>query len=79
MVEDKPKFQRDLAAMGIESVNLWYEPHPVCPTDLAEEVSRWRRHLLELPIHQGLNESDVDRVADSVISILDKHQTKGFC
>lgn len=70
MVPDKVRFQQRLATLGVESVNLWDASHPSCPPDLAAEVSNWRRHCLELPIHQELSLADVDRVADAVLTVL---------
>jgi hypothetical protein len=70
MVEDKPRFQRELERLGVQSVNLWDASHPTCPPDLAAEVSGWRRHCLELPIHQELGPESIDRVADAVLTVL---------
>lgn len=72
LVPDKVRFQQDLAALDVQSVNLWDAPHPSCPPELAAEVSHWRRHCLELPIHQELSSADIDRVADTVIAVLAK-------
>jgi dTDP-4-amino-4,6-dideoxygalactose transaminase len=73
MVPDKPRFQRQLEDLGVQTVNLWDASHPTCPPDLAEEVSGWRRQCLELPIHQELSPGDVDRVADAVLTVLARH------
>lgn len=70
MVPDKPRFQEELLRLGVQSVNLWDASHPSCPPDLAQEVSGWRRHCLELPIHQELRPEDIDRVAAAVLTIL---------
>lgn len=70
MVPDKIRFQRELEGLGVQSVNLWDAPHPTCPPGLAEEVAGWRRHCLELPIHQELNADQVDRVADAFLRVL---------
>jgi dTDP-4-amino-4,6-dideoxygalactose transaminase len=74
MVPDKPRFQRELDRLGVQSVNLWNASHPTCPPDLAEEVSGWRRHCLELPIHQELGTDDIDRVAQAVLTVLSREQ-----
>jgi dTDP-4-amino-4,6-dideoxygalactose transaminase len=71
-VPDKVRFQQELEALGVQSVNLWDAPHPTCPPGLAAEVSYWRHHCLELPIHQELSVADIDRVADAVIRVLEK-------
>jgi dTDP-4-amino-4,6-dideoxygalactose transaminase len=70
LVPDKVRFQNDLNALDIQSVNLWDASHPSCPPDLAAEVFPWRRDCLELPIHQELSPAEVDRVADAVIETL---------
>ena len=70
LVPDKIRFQQGLERLGVQSVNLWDVAHPTCPSELAEEVSGWRRHCLELPIHQELSPQDVDRVADAVLCVL---------
>jgi dTDP-4-amino-4,6-dideoxygalactose transaminase len=70
MVPDKVRVQRDLARLGIGSVNLWDTSHPTCPADLAAQVSRWRRECLELPIHQELDEATIDRVAQAVLTVV---------
>jgi len=70
MVPDKPRFQQELNGLGVQSVDLWDAPHPTCPPDLADEVSSWRRHCLELPIHQELSPDDIDRIAEAVLTVL---------
>jgi dTDP-4-amino-4,6-dideoxygalactose transaminase len=70
MVPEKVRFQRRLASLGVESVNLWDASHPTCPASLAAEVSEWRRHCLELPIHQELSAEDIDRVGAAAVSVL---------
>jgi len=75
MVPDKVRFQQDLAALGVESVNLWDASHPSCPADLAAEVAHWREHCLELPIHQELQECTIDRVAAAVSAVWQQHHS----
>jgi perosamine synthetase len=70
MVPDKVAFQQELERLGVQSVNLWDAAHPTCPPALAEDVEGWRRHCLELPIHQELTADEVDRVADAVLHVL---------
>ncbi len=72
MVPDKVRFQRELEGFGVQSVNLWDIGHPTCPPDLAEEVSGWRRHCLEIPIHQELTADDIDRLAEAVLTVFGK-------
>ncbi len=70
MVPDKPRFQQEMESLGVQTVNLWDTSHPTCAPDLAEEVSGWRRHCLELPMHQELGPEDIYRVADAVLTLL---------
>lgn len=76
LVPDKRRFQQDLASRGVESVNLWDAPHPSCPRSVAADVSHWREHCLELPIHQELSDRAIDRVADAVSSVWDRHHAR---
>ena len=64
------------AALGVESVNLWDASHPTCPAALAAEVSHWRRHCLELPIHQELDGDAIDRVATAVLTVLESQRSR---
>ncbi|MCO6432540.1 MAG: DegT/DnrJ/EryC1/StrS aminotransferase family protein [Deltaproteobacteria bacterium] len=70
LVSDKKSFRDALSARGIGSVNIWSTHHPACPPHLAKEVDYLRNHLVELPIHQQLNEYDMERIAAAVTSIL---------
>lgn len=70
LVPNKVRFQENLAALGVQSVNLWDTSHPTCPPDLADEVAPWRRHCLELPIHQELTPAQIDVVAEAVLQVL---------
>jgi len=74
MVPDKVRFQRDLAVYGVESVNLWDASHPSCPRALAAEVAHWREQCLEIPIHQELDVSTIDRIAAAVASVWQRHE-----
>jgi dTDP-4-amino-4,6-dideoxygalactose transaminase len=67
IVKDKSAVMSELDALGVGSVNLWWEPHPACPANLAAEVAYLRTHLLELPIHQSLSLNQIDRVADAFL------------
>jgi perosamine synthetase len=69
VVEDKIRFRADLAARGIGSVNLWSQPHPACPNNITAQTANWRRTILELPIHQQLNEDDIERIAEEVLAL----------
>lgn len=73
LVPNREQVRSQLQALGVESGNYWPAPHATCPADLAAEVAPWRQRCLELPIHQELSESDIDRVAKAVIEVLTRH------
>jgi dTDP-4-amino-4,6-dideoxygalactose transaminase len=75
MVPDKARFLEGLARQGVQSADWWSRSHPTCPPDLAREVAGWRRHCLELPIHQALTPEDMDRIAEAVVRVLDDAET----
>lgn len=68
--ERKLELHEEMSRLGVQTIYLWHNDHPACPPDLAAEAAPWRSHLIELPIHQGLSIEDVDRVADTVLSLL---------
>jgi dTDP-4-amino-4,6-dideoxygalactose transaminase len=70
LVPDKLRFKQSLERLGVQSGNWWDDAHPTCPPVLADEVAGWRRQCLELPIHQELSGTHVDRVANAVLSVL---------
>lgn len=69
VVENKPRFRADLLRRGIDSVNLWSQPHPASPCEKMVDVAKWRSTILELPIHQQLDGDDVERVAKEVLQL----------
>jgi dTDP-4-amino-4,6-dideoxygalactose transaminase len=75
MVSDKARFQESLARQGVQSADWWSGSHPTCPPDLARDVAGWRRHCLEVPIHQGLTPEDMDLIAEAVVRVLDNAKT----
>jgi len=64
LVEDKPAVEQQLLARGIGTINMWSRRHPDVPEGAFPDVEFLRRHVLELPIHQGLQSEHVDRVAE---------------
>lgn len=69
VVRDKLHFRRELLRRGVDSVNLWSQPHPASPCEKMSRVTKWRSTILELPIHQQLDGDDVERVAREVLSL----------
>jgi perosamine synthetase len=70
VVPDKVRFRMKLSAHNIGSVNLWSQPHPRHPEAETEQTARWRRSILELPIHQQLDSEDIERIAKTVSILL---------
>jgi dTDP-4-amino-4,6-dideoxygalactose transaminase len=52
-----------LQSHGIEAIDFWSEHDPACDPDEFPEVMALRREILELPIHQSLDDDAVDFVA----------------
>jgi dTDP-4-amino-4,6-dideoxygalactose transaminase len=68
-VRDKEEAERRFRDRGIETINMWSRHHPASPAGSFPEVDFLRRHVLELPIHQGLRASHVDYVARAASTI----------
>jgi len=56
-------FARSLAGWGVEAVAWWDEFHPAVPWAEFPEAQALKRRVLALPVHQGLSEADMERVA----------------
>jgi len=74
VVDDKVTAQHALRERGVGSVNLWSQSHSVCPKELTAEVMPWRRHILELPVHQLLDGNDIERVGKITRAYLENHR-----
>jgi dTDP-4-amino-4,6-dideoxygalactose transaminase len=75
LVEDKAAAARALWARGVDAVEFWNEGDPQAP---AAPAARFLRdHVLELPLHQDLSTSQVQYVADQVLSIPHLHWSQG--
>jgi len=69
LVPDKVALGRRFAIEGIETINMWSRRHPDVPEGAFPEVEFLRRHVLELPIHQGLRFEHIDYVAERASAI----------
>lgn len=67
VVSDKPRFLERLAAQGIEGADAWPIPHPALPTGQFSSAATLRSTLVGLPVHHGLREGDLDRVASAAL------------
>ena len=59
-----------LRARGIDAIDFWSSGDPACDAARFPEVAALRRHDLELPIHQSLDDEAIDRVAHAVKQVL---------
>ena len=64
LVEDKVALERRFSDEGVETINMWSRRHPDVPEGAFPDVEFLRRHVLELPIHQGLRQEHIDYVAE---------------
>jgi dTDP-4-amino-4,6-dideoxygalactose transaminase len=70
LVENKRAVKEGLERLGVECIDFWSQTHPTCPPDLTAEISEWRNQCLALPNHQSLNQRQIDRTADALLSVL---------
>jgi dTDP-4-amino-4,6-dideoxygalactose transaminase len=63
-VPDKEALQPRLSEAGVGSVNMWRRFHRSIPVGAYPSVAFLRDHLLELPVHQGLEPRHIDYVAE---------------
>jgi len=70
LAEDKRAFCSKLVGQGVGAVNFWSNPHPDVPSDEFPEVNYLRNHVLELPIHQGLEEKHMEFIASKLRGII---------
>ncbi len=62
-VKDKVATEQALRREGVGTINMWSRHHPDSPEGSFQDVDYLRKHVLELPIHQGLRFEHVDFVA----------------
>jgi dTDP-4-amino-4,6-dideoxygalactose transaminase len=67
VVSDKPRFLERLAARGIEGADAWPVAHPSLPVRNFPSAAALRSTLVGLPVHHGLRDSDLDRVATAAL------------
>ena len=60
---DKRALGGRLARLGIVAQAFWEDPHPAT-LPLESSLAEWlRRHVVVLPVHQGLRPADLARIA----------------
>jgi dTDP-4-amino-4,6-dideoxygalactose transaminase len=67
LVKDKSTAARSLQASGVMATELWNTGDPVSADQEGANAKFLRRHLLELPIHQDLDEAHLRYVARQVV------------
>jgi hypothetical protein len=66
LVNDKRRVAEGLWSRGIEAVEFWNYGDSVADGPRAAGARFLRKHVLELPIHQGLSESHITYLAEQV-------------
>ena len=72
LVPDKRAFARALWKRRIGAVEFWNYGHPEARGEEGPGAAYLRRHLLELPVHQGVAPEQVDYMAEQVLALLDR-------
>lgn len=68
--EEKKRVHAALVKEGIEAIDFWSEGSPLVEQGAFPDVEALRTHVLELPIHQDLDEDDLHRMALVVRRVL---------
>jgi len=50
----------------LENVNFWARTRPEVPAERFPEVLFLRRHVLEVPIHQGIEPKHIEFISERV-------------
>ena len=69
LVSDKEAASRELTGRGISNVQFWNQGDPEADARMTPDVRWLRRHVLEIPIHQGISASTVDYMARQVLAL----------
>lgn len=65
-VPDRDRLVAALDRAGIDAYVFGARPHPACPPGIVEVARPLREDLVGLPVHQGLGEAELARVAGAV-------------
>jgi dTDP-4-amino-4,6-dideoxygalactose transaminase len=69
LVQRKHESAEALRARGIQAVELWNYGDPEVPRAASADAQFLRDHVLELPIHQGISDDQVDYIAGEVLRL----------
>ncbi|MBV8843709.1 MAG: DegT/DnrJ/EryC1/StrS family aminotransferase [Bryobacterales bacterium] len=67
LVRDKRATAQALRRKGVEAVEFWSDRQK--PAGISPDAMFLRDHVLELPIHQGVNSSQIEFIADEVLRL----------
>jgi hypothetical protein len=68
--DDKRALLLRLADAGVHAIDYWSVPDPTLPADRFPDAARRRATTVALPVHQGLRESDLIRIAEAAAAFL---------
>jgi len=68
-VSDKESASRALWSRGIGNVQFWNQGDAVAGARMSSDVRWLRRHILEIPIHQGITDSKLDYMARQILAL----------
>lgn|GEM_PF-319314 len=72
---DPVGLMRHLRERGIIAIHFWSVPHPRLPVDDFPAAARRRATTVVLPVHQELDDSDVERIAGAVLEFVAKGES----
>jgi hypothetical protein len=70
----KAELLSHLEAENVVAFDLWSVPHPVLPTEGFPGAARRRATTVGLPVHHGLSDRDVARIAHVCRTWFDEHE-----
>lgn len=78
LVPDRDSFVRELQARGIAALPWWAGYHlEGLDWSRFPEAARLKRHILSLPVHQNLSDSQLKYVAETVTRLRENGRTQG--
>lgn len=70
--DEKQAVLSRLLDRGIEAVDFWRVGHAAVPPGVFPEVDRLRQTILEIPCHQDLSPSTIDKIAAAVVEVVEE-------
>ena len=65
--ENPREFLKELRKHGVEGLLFWFFPHPSLPVEEFPKSKLRREHILAVPVHQELNNSQLRQIVDAVL------------